>query len=440
MQPPDTLQPHNVEAEEALLGSLLIDSQVIHDVATFLDEHDFFIERNGWIFAAIRDLAIKNIPADFVTLSDELERRGQLEGVGGPARLTMLITNTFTAYHGESYAKIVERTAVLRRLIDAAGKIARMAYEDQNAVDEVLDRAQQLVFDIGQNSQKSTFRPISAAMSEYIQLYDHYYNNPGELDGLKFDLAEIDTILNGVRKGDSLILGGRPGTGKTALATDIALRVAKRGDAVGIISLEMPETMLLQRVLANEASVDGNSLKQYRLNDEEIDRFMKADSLISNLPLFIDDTPTQTITSISMKARRLVRDHGLKLLIIDYLQLISPENAKGMRHEQISAISRGLKLMARELNLPILTLSQINRSVDTRNDKEPQLGDLSEGSGIEKDADVVIFLWLADEEAAPNITSMKIAKHRTGSTGRKELFFQKEYSRFRALEYQQLDY
>lgn len=432
------LLPNSVEAEEALLGNLLMDCNAYESLAGFLSTNDFFIIRNGWIFQAIADLSAMNRAIDLITVSDLLQKRGQLTELGGAARLTELTLNVPMGMNFEDYATIIKAAATKRRVIEASQKIARMAFEGEQGGIDTLNKAQQIIFDLNEGVRNNLVT-MGAAMNDYLDSYDFYEANPDARKGLDLGIDEIDQLLRGLHGGDSVILGGRPGAGKTAMATDIALRVAKRGESVGFISLEMSYGGLFQRLLGNEAEINTIALRDYSLTKDEFSRLREYHQAVTDLPIFIDDSPSQTLTQIKMTARRMVREHGLKLLIIDYLQLIESDD-KGMRHEQIAKISRGLKIMARELSIPILTLSQISRAVDIRALKEPMLADLSEGSGIEKDADIVIFLWLADEESAPCVTSMKVAKNRAGATGRKELYFEKEYARFRKLAMTPLDY
>jgi len=437
---PDTLQPHNVDAEESLLGSLLIDPDAIMKVATFIDEKDFFIERNEWIFAAIRDLHLKGVPSDLTILSDELERRGQLYEIGGAAHLTMLTTVTPTSIHAEFYGRIIERTAMLRRLIDAAGKIARMAYEDQNAVDEVADRAVELVSGARRRNLENGLVPIGKIISNYYDKLDYRIANKGEVTSVPSCLIDLDKLLGGgFQRSDMVVMAGRPGTGKTSLALggakDAALYHSKR---VAVFSLEMSSEQLVKRLIAAETGIETQRLTSGDVTDDEFPLLIKCYDTLAKLPIFIDDTAGLTAYDLRMKARKLHSEHGLDLIVIDYLQLMQGDKQGENRQQEISFISRSIKVLARELNIPIIALSQLSRQVEARADKRPMLSDLRESGSIEQDSDVVLFIYrdeLYNEDTEfPNIAEVICAKHRNGPTGKVNLFFKKQFTQFTNLD------
>jgi len=444
---PRKLLPQNIEAEEAVLGSLLIDPDAIIRVATFLRPEDFYVQRNGWIYAAIRDLHERREPADLVTLTDELERREQLTEIGGPPFLTSLINATPTSIHVEYYARIVERTAILRRLIDAAGQIAKLAYQDVDDVDEVVDRAESIIFGVSEKRVSRDLVPIRQVLDEFYDRIEYLSAHQGEIIGIPTGLADLDKLLGGFQRSDLVIIAGRPGMGKTSLALSIALQAARKWDKrVGIFSLEMSNEQVVQRLVSAETGIDSQRLRLGDIHETEWSVFFQATSLLSNTQIFIDDTPAISALEMRTKARRLHAEHGLDLLIVDYLQLMRGDFRSENRVQEISFISRSLKGLARELNIPVVALSQLSRAVESRHDKRPMLSDLRESGSIEQDADVVMFvyrdeLYNADTEF-PSIAEIRVAKHRSGPTGIFSVYFKKELAQFLDLEIRRepLDY
>jgi replicative DNA helicase len=444
---PDKLQPHNIEAEEAILGSLLIDPDAIIRVATFLAPDDFYVERHGWVYEAIRDLHERREPADLVTLTDELERRNQLAQVGGSAYLTGLINATPTSIHVEFYARIVERTAVLRRLIDAAGQIARLAYEDTEDASEVLDRAEEIIFSVAARQVDRDLRPIMQVLDKYIDRIEYLRQHQGEIIGIPTGLADLDKLLGGLQRSDLVILAGRPGMGKTSLALSIALQAARRWQKrVAIFSLEMSDEQLVQRLVSAETGIDSQRLRLGDIKEDEWATFIQATNLLAGTSVYIDDTPAISALELRTKARRLYAEHGLDLLIVDYLQLMRGDFRSENRQQEISFISRSLKALARELNIPVLSLSQLSRQVESRHDKRPMLSDLRESGSIEQDADVVMFIYRDEvynqDTEFPNIAEIILSKHRSGPTGIFSVYFKKHLAQFVDLEVrrQPLDY
>ncbi|MCB0155242.1 MAG: replicative DNA helicase [Anaerolineae bacterium] len=436
---PDKLQPHNLEAEEAVLGSLLIDPDAILQVATFLEPTDFFVERHGWIYEAVRDLHERREPADLVTLSDELERRGQLSEIGGPAYLSSLINATPTSIHVEFYARIVGRTGLLRRLIDAAGQIARLAYDESQDANEVVDRAEEIIFTVSSRKSDRDLRPIRQVMDKFYDRIEYLHQHRGEIVGIPTGLADLDKLLGGLQRSDMLVMAGRPGMGKTSLALSVALQSARRWQKrVAIFSLEMSDEQLVQRLVSAETGIDSQRLRLGDIKEDEWPTFIQATNLLANAPIFIDDTPAISALDLRSKARRLHAEHGLDLLIVDYLQLMRGDFRSENRQQEISFISRSIKGLARELNIPILALSQLSRQVESRHDKRPMLSDLRESGSIEQDADVVLFIYRDDvynpDTEFPNIAEIIVSKHRSGPTGVFSVYFKKQLAQFVDLE------
>ena len=444
---PDKLQPHNVEAEEAVLGSLLIDSDAIIRIATFLEPADFYVERHNWIYETIRDLHERREPADMVTLTDELERRGLLSEIGGPAYLTGLINATPTSIHVEYYARIIERTAVLRRLIEAAGQIARLAYQDTEEVGEVVDRAEELIFGVASRRADRDLRHIRQALDKYFDRIEYLYQHRGEVVGVPTGLSDLDKLLGGMQRSDMIVMAGRPGMGKTSLALSIALQAARRiQKRVAIFSLEMSDEQLVQRLISAETGIDSQRLRLGDIKEDEWPTFIQATNLLASTSVFIDDTPAISALELRSKARRLHAEHGLDLLIVDYLQLMRGDSRSENRQQEISYISRSIKALARELNIPVLALSQLSRQVESRHDKRPILSDLRESGSIEQDADVVLFIYRDDvynpDTEFPNLAELIVSKHRSGPTGVFSVYFKKHLAQFVDLEvhHQPLEY
>ena len=444
---PDKLQPHNIEAEEAVLGSLLIDPDAILRVSTFLSPNDFYVQRHGWVYESILDLHERRQPSDLVTLSDELERRNQLGEVGGSAYLTGLINATPTSIHVEYYARIVERTAVLRRLIDAASKIAQLAYQDAEDADEVVDRAEEIIFAISERRIDRDLKPIRQVLESFYDRVEYLHQHQGEVIGIPTGLADLDKLLGGLQRSDMVVMAGRPGMGKTSLGLSIALQSARQWQKrVAVFSLEMSDEQLVQRLVSAETGIDSQRLRLGNIKADEWPTFYQAIRLLSETSIFIDDTPAISALELRSKARRLHAEHGLDMIIVDYLQLMSGGTRNENRQQEISFISRSIKGLARELNIPILALSQLSRQVESRADKRPMLSDLRESGSIEQDADVVLFIYRDEvynpDTELPNIAEIIVSKHRSGPTGVFSVYFKKHLAQFVDLEVrtQALDY
>lgn len=435
----DKAVPSNPEAEEAVLGSLLIDPDGVLKVASFLESEDFYRERNGWIYRAILDLHERREPADFVTLCDELERRNLLQEVGGASYITQLINNVPSAAYAEHYGHIVERTATLRRLIDAAGQIAALAYEEAQEVDEVVDRAEQIVFGVAERRIRRDLVPVRQVMHDVVDRVDYLHRHQGQILGVPSGFTYLDRLLGGFQKSDLIILAARPAVGKTSLALNFALNAARRfRKVVAYFSLEMSAEQLVLRLLSTETGIDQQRLRRGEIEDHEWDVIMAAAGELSGTMLFIDDTPAMSALELRTKARRLQAEHGLDLIVVDYLQLMRGDNRSENRVQEISYISRALKGLARELEAPVIALSQLSRAIESRADHKPMLSDLRESGSIEQDSDIVMFIYREDmskdNSDKKNIADIIVAKHRNGPTDTIPLFFRKELTKFENLE------
>ncbi len=371
-----------------------------------------------------------------MTLTDELERRGQLPAVGGAPFLTGLINATPTSIHAEYYARIVERTAVLRRLINAATEIAKLAYRDTEDVDSVVDQAETMVFAISEKRVARDLVPIRQVLDQYYDRIEYLMQHRGEVIGIPTGLVDLDRLLGGLQRSDLVIIAGRPGMGKTSLALSIASQASRRWHKrVGIFSLEMSNEQVVQRMISAETGIDSQRLRLGDIHEDEFGVFVEATGLLSDVPIFIDDTPALSAMEMRSKSRRLHAEHGLDMIIVDYLQLMRGETGSdGNRVQEISYISRSLKALARELNVPVVALSQLSRAVESRQDKRPMLSDLRESGSIEQDADVVIFVYRDVEynpdTEFPNLAEVRVAKHRSGPTGVISAYFKKELTKF----------
>jgi replicative DNA helicase len=431
----ERLPPQSTEAEEAVLGALLIDPDAIIRVATVLKAEDFYREKNRWIYETALALHERREPIDFLTVCDELDHRDQLESVGGPAFITSLINAVPTSVHAEYYAHIVERTATRRRLIEAAGEIAALAYREVDDVDEVVDRAEQVLFGVSERRVARDLVPIKQVLSEYYDRIEYLTRHRGEMIGIPTGFHDLDKILGGMQRSDMIILAARPSVGKTSLALSIAHNAAKRyRQRVALFSLEMSSEQVVQRLISAETGINSQRLRRGEIAQDEWGRFMKATSDLAETHFFVDDTPGVSALELRTKARRLHADVGVDLIVVDYLQLMRGDFRSENRVQEISSISRGLKALARELNVPLLALSQLSRGVEARSDKRPILSDLRESGALEQDADVVIFIYrdeLYNENTErKNIADIIVAKHRNGPTGNMALYFKKELAQF----------
>ena len=432
---------HDTEAEKSLLGAILITDEVLADVTEIIKPKDFYDERHQHIFDAMWSLYERRRPVDLLTVKDELKRKKTTEKAGGAAYLTNLASYVPTAAHAKAYAEIINDAALRRRLIGAAAEINERAYDTEHEIVEVVGLAEKTLFEVSQDNIRSDLVPISDLLSETFDRLEELNENKGSIAGLKTGYPDIDRTTAGLHQSDLLILAARPAMGKTALALNMARNVAQINQkAVLIFSLEMSKEQLVNRMLSDISGVGGFKLETGNFDDSDFEKISEAMNELSQLPIFIDDTPGMTIMEMRTKARRVAHEHDLGIIVVDYLQLMSGSSKRSMdnRVQEISEISRGLKLIARELKVPVIALSQLSRSVESRESKIPMLSDLRESGSIEQDADIVMFLYREDyydkETERQNIADLFIAKHRRGATGQIELYFDKERVRFMSLD------
>lgn len=438
---PESIIPCNIEAERAVLGSILLDSEALFVVAKILKPGDFFREPHQWLYQIMLDLSEANKAIDFVTIIDALEKKKLLSEVGGPAFVTGLISTTASSMYAEHYAQIVYEDAVRRRMIAASGKIAELAYDRSVDLPALLSKADREVSGLGSSTGKQD-EPIRSVVDNVLAQIDFMSQNKGAIIGVPTGFTQLDRMMGGLQKSDLIILAGRPGMGKTSFALSVAQNAAKRcGAKVAIFSLEMSNEQLVQRWLAMESGIDSQRVRLGNIEDSEWDLLLEAANQLTKTDVMIQDNPGASAYEIRSQCRNLQRAKGLDLVIIDYIQLMAGANSSGRnenRQQEISQISRALKLMARELNVPVMVLSSMSRAVEARSDKRPQMSDLKESSSIESDADVVLFIYRDDyyNEGSdkPNIADVIIAKQRHGPTGTISLYFRKELTQFRDLE------
>lgn len=428
------LPPQNIDAEQSLLGSLLIDKDAIVRISEILQPANFYrSEQHGPIYSAIQELFEKREPIDLVTVTEELKRKGFYDKVGGSAYLTTLVNVVPTSAHIEHYAKIVKDHAVRRALITQATQLIEQAYDEEKEVEELLEEAEAGIFSLSQQHVSRDFIPVKDALTESFDRLDELQKASGKLRGVPTGFRDLDNKLAGMQNSNLLILASRPGQGKTSMALNIAQYVAvEAGLPVGIFSLEMSQEELVDRLLVAQADIDAWRLKTGRLDEKDFDRLSLAMGELAEALIFIDDTPGITISEMRTKARRLQIEHGLKLLIVDYLQLIRGRNLEN-RVQEVSEISQQLKNLARELKIPVLAISQLSRAVEQRGTRKPQLADLRESGAIEQDADVVMFIWREDPEKPEQVT-LDIQKHRNGPTGDIQLVFRADRTKFYGME------
>ncbi|TSC53245.1 MAG: replicative DNA helicase [Parcubacteria group bacterium LiPW_39] len=440
---PDKLPPQNIEAEQSVLGCLMLDKNAIVRVADVLRSGDFYRQVHNTIFDAMLELYENGEPIDLLSLTNRLADKKQLEEIGGPAYLTELVNRVPTAAHVVHYAKIVHHKKVLRDLIEASEHIAQLGFREEESIENILDEAEQCVFRISQKSLTQEFLPVKDTLEEAFERIDKLHKGEGAFRGVPTGFTDLDNYLSGLQKSDLIILAARPSLGKTSLTMDIVRHIAiKEKVPVGIFSLEMSRHDVVDRLLAAQAGIDLWKLRTGRLSLEGLDndftRIQEAMAVLSEAPIFIDDAPSPTVLQMRTMGRRLQTEHGLGLITVDYLQLIQPRTASESMVQQVTEISRSLKGLARELEVPVLAVSQLSRAVEGRPDQVPRLADLRESGSIEQDADVVLFIYREDktkkDSPRPNIADIMIAKHRNGPTGKVELYFNESQVSFKNLE------
>lgn len=443
-----TQPPQNTDAEASLLGALLIDSDAIVKIADSVGSQDFFDKRNERIYEAIVQLYDKHEAVDVLTLSNQLKNNGYLEGVGGPSYLTELTNFVPTAAHVEQYAEIVAQKAMRRRLIAASKEIVELGYDESKQLRELIEEAEASLFNVSQQHIKQDIISLETILAESFDRLDDLHKDKDKIRGVPTGFKDIDNTLAGFQKSDLIVLAARPSMGKTALALNFAHNVAVQANQpVLIFSLEMSKEQLVDRLLSMESGVDAWALRTGNLTDSDFEKIGHAMGTLSEAQIFIDDSPGITLSDLRTKARREAHKHPLGLIIVDYLQLMSGGSRFGSdfgnRVQEISEISRGLKGVARELNVPVLALSQLSRSVENRSPQIPQLADLRESGSIEQDADVVAFIYREEyynpDTDRKKLTDIFIKKHRNGPVGNVELFFENERQRFRSVDSKHVD-
>jgi replicative DNA helicase len=433
--PSNTGLPHNREAEEAVIGAVLINPEVYYDLAQFLQGEDFYIHRHRWIWDAFSRLNEKRTPVDLLTVTEELENAGQLAEIGGPAFLTALINQVPTSLHAESYGRMVEAASIRRRMLNAANQIATLAYDEGETVDTVMGEAEKSVFNISERRLKKDVLPISTVLIEFFDRIGELAKKPDEIRGVPTGFKDLDIKLTGMQKSDLLIIAGRPGQGKSGFLLSAAKNAALlHKKHVAIFSLEMSNEQVVQRLLSQETGIDSQRLRNGKLTDDEWPLLTQAIHVLEDTKIFLDDTPAITPLALRTKCRRLHMEYGLDLIILDYIQLMGGDNRTENRVQEVSYISRNLKILARELNVPVLAAAQLSRAVEQRTDKRPVLSDLRESGSLEQDADVVLFIYRPDQyekdTAKQNIAEIIISKHRNGPTGTVELVFINHLAKF----------
>ena len=433
--------PQDLSAEKSLLGAVMLSENAITEVLNILKPGDFYEPRHAIIFEAMIGLYDQHKPIDLLTLTTELKTRKKLKEIGGAPYLTELSTFVPAASHAKAYAEIIEKASVRRKLIDAGANIAEQAYEEDANVNELVGEAERKLFEVSDKIIKSDYVALEDLMPDALERIVELKKNKGGVRGLKTGFHDIDKITAGFRKGDLIIVGARPAMGKTTMAQNLAYNIAsinKKG--VLFFSMEMAASEIIDRIISDVASVDSWKLQTGNLNDEEFTRIDDAMSEMDEVPIYIDDTSSLNILEIRNKARRAMHDHQIGIVIIDYLQLIAgSDRYKGNRVQEVTEISRGLKILARELEIPVVALAQLSRNVTGRDDPRPVLSDLRESGSIEQDADLVMFLhrpdyYKKDDEEKDNITELLIRKHRHGSIGTVKLYFEGKFSRFMSLD------
>lgn len=429
------IPPHSIEAEQSVLGAMILDKTSINTAVEIIRPEDFYKQSNGEIYSAIINLFNKNEPVDIITLQEELKRRNSLDAIGGVTYLANLSGGIATTANTEYYCKIVDEKSTLRKLIGSSNEIIAKAYEDTEEVNAIIEVAEKNIFDITQGSQREGFAPINEVLLDSFAKIEEMAANKGGLTGLTTGFIDIDMKLSGLQKSDLVLLAARPSMGKTALGINIATNSAlKAGARVGIFSLEMSKEQLVQRMIAGTAHVDLQKIISGRLDEDEWLNIINSMGPLSAADVYIDDTAGISLMEMKAKCRRLKIEKGLDLIVIDYLQLMQMEGRQESRQQEISSISRGLKALAKEMECPVVALSQLSRAPELRADHRPILSDLRESGAIEQDADVVLFLYRDDyyneDSEQKNIGELIIAKHRNGPTGTLELVFKKEFTKF----------
>jgi replicative DNA helicase len=439
--PAGKIPPQNLDAEKSLLGAVLIDEETLADISEHVTPKDFYEKRHAIIYAAMLRLYEKHKPVDLLTLTEELSRKKEIEIIGGSTYLTELTNYVPTSAHAEAYAELVAQKAVRRRLIKASGEISELGYNEETTTQELLEKAEAELFSVSDQSLKQDLVSTESILTDSFDRMEELHKNKGAIRGVRTGYRDLDSMTAGLQRSDLIILAARPAMGKTTLVTNLAYNVATIAkQPVLFFSLEMSKEQLVDRMLADASGVDAWNIRTGNLSDDDFGKLSEAMGEMAEAPIFIDDTPGMTVLEIRTKARRAMHEQPLGLIVIDYLQLMQSSSNRndGNRVQEVSEISRGLKLIARELNVPVIALSQLSRSVESRSPQIPQLSDLRESGSIEQDADIVMFIYREayynPETERENLTDLIIAKHRNGPTGKIELYFHPERLRFMSLD------
>lgn len=432
--------PHDIEAEQAILGSMLMDKDAVISALEKLKDEDFYREDNKEIFAAIFSLYSKSVPIDVVTVKSELVEMGSFERVGGFEYLAALPDKVPTTANVDRYIKIVEEKSMMRRLIQTSNELIALGYDETEDVDDVLDMAEKKVFSLAQKKGTKTYFSMKDILATSLAELEKLYNQKGSVTGLTTGFTDLDIMTAGLHESDLIIVAARPAMGKSAFAINLATNAAMKANKPAVIfNLEMSKEQVANRILCSEALVDSNKVRTGKLDDEDWMKIASATGRLSEAPIYIDDTPGITVMEIRAKCRKLKLEKDIGIVVIDYLQLVQASSKKNASREQeISEISRALKILAKELNIPVIALSQLSRSAEKRDDKRPMLSDLRESGAIEQDADIVFFLYRDDyynpDSEEKNVAEVIIAKHRGGSTGTVKLSWLPSYTKFGNLD------
>lgn len=435
------IPPQNIDSEKALLGSIMLKPDILNEISTIISIESFYVEKHRIIYKAIFELFGKNEPIDLLSISSKMKEKKQLEQIGGRSYLAELVNLVPSAGNAKHYAGLVQKTETMRALINAADYISGLGYDEAHDIDEMLDKAEKKIYEVTESPTLHKFIEIKESLDEAWERLDRLHKSKDELRGVRSGFKDLDNMLSGFQKSDLIILAARPSMGKTALALDIARQAATQHNVpVGIFSLEMSSQQLVDRMLASQSNVNAWKLRTGNLTtDSEFDHIRQALDVLAKAPIFIDDQPANNILKMRSVARRLKSEHGIGLIIVDYLQLMTPTNSRASDSmvQQVTEISRSLKTMARELDVPVMALSQLSRAVEQRRDK-PRLSDLRDSGSIEQDADVVMFIHRDDkinkDSAKPNIAEILIEKHRNGPVGKIELYFDEKKVTFHSID------
>lgn len=427
--------PFSQEAEEAVIGSVLLDESVFPTLAQFLDTNDFFMPRHQYIWEACKRLAERRELIDIITVSDELKALGRYGDSGGDAYLAHLLANIPSSQNVSGYGRIVEKNALRRKLLNASDEIKALAMNSEMDIEQVVQSAEEKVFSVTEGQVRREFVSMNHAVNDYFDRIEFLIQNPQISLGVPSGFADLDELLGGFQKSDLIIFAGRPGMGKTSFMLSTAINAARLGKRIAIFSMEMGTEQIIQRIFAMETRINSQKLRLAKLDPKEYVTFVKVAGQLNNYNMFIDDTPALTPSQMRTKARRLQHEHGIDLIIVDYIQLMNGgQNYGNNRVQEVSYISRSMKELARELNVPIISAAQLSRAVEQRQDKRPLLSDLRESGSIEQDADVVMFLYrdVIYNEATefPNQADIIVSKHRNGPTGTISLYFDETITRF----------